>query len=72
MTPETRNFRSVVEDELFAEVSVAVPWPDCGWNWIEVGAGVVLAAETVIFPELIVALLPAVSVTVAVNDEVPV
>ena len=38
MTPETRNCSSFDVDELFADVIVAVPWPDCGWKAIEVGA----------------------------------
>ena len=45
MTPETRNCSSFDVDELFADVIVAVPWPDCGWNWIEVGAAGVLEAH---------------------------
>ena len=45
MTPETRNCSSFAVDELFAEVIVVVPWPDCGWKAIEVGAAGVLAAQ---------------------------
>ena len=45
VTPETRNCSSFDADELFAEVTVVVPWPDCGWNAIEVGAAGVSEAH---------------------------
>ncbi len=48
MTPLTRNCSVSVADELFAEVTVADPWPDCGWNTTEVGAAGVSEAHGLI------------------------